>query len=301
LVVVVSALLFAAAACSSANGDASAAARTPSNGCASAAEAASARRGTKRVDLTASTTTYFYLRHVPPSYDGHAPWPLVVDLHGYSDAAATEAKTSEFAAFGDAHHFLTVEPQGSGGVPRWDPGFASTDMRFVADVLDNAEATLCVDTARVYVAGISNGAMMTSAIACAPSTRVAAVADPFLLYRGGLGPGIARLPALNGTGTFGDGEAGSRGLTVPQVMTAWAKRNGCAAKPPTATTVASDVTRFTYSCVPSARTIFYRVNGGGHAWPGSAYSKRLAATVGHTTMSIDATALIWNFFQRQAL
>ena len=51
-------------------------------------------------------------------------------------------------------------------------------------LLDEAEATLCIDTNRVYFAGLSNGAMMTSSIACELSGRVAAagavagVADP---------------------------------------------------------------------------------------------------------------------------
>ena len=46
---------------------------------------------------------------------------------------------------------------------------------------------------------------------------------------------------------------------------------------------------------------FYIVLGGGHAWPGSAFSQSIAKFVGYTTMQIDASKLDWAFFKRFAL
>jgi len=40
----------------------------------------------------------------------------------------------------------------------------------------------------------------------------------------------------------------------------------------------------------------YRVDGGGHTWPGSAMSATSASVTGKTTMHIDATQLMWDFF-----
>ena len=41
--------------------------------------------------------------------------------------------------------------------------------------------------------------------------------------------------------------------------------------------------------------------GGGHSWPGSEFSKAVAAVVGPTTMSISANELMWKFFQAHPL
>ena len=46
---------------------------------------------------------------------------------------------------------------------------------------------------------------------------------------------------------------------------------------------------------------FLVVQGGGHSWPGSEFGKAAESIVGPTDMSIDATDVIWKFFQRFAL
>jgi poly(3-hydroxybutyrate) depolymerase len=44
--------------------------------------------------------------------------------------------------------------------------------------------------------------------------------------------------------------------------------------------------------------VFYIILGGGHAWPGSPISRALTHITGFTTFHINATDLIWSFFQR---
>ncbi|MCU1364867.1 MAG: poly(3-hydroxybutyrate) depolymerase, partial [Ilumatobacteraceae bacterium] len=75
---------------------------------------------------------------------------------------------------------------------------------------------------------------------------------------------------------------------------------GCAASP-TEETVAADVTLLRYDCPAGAEVQLYRVEGGGHAWPGSAFSVQIESVVGKTTLSIDATKLIWEFFTAHPL
>ena len=82
---------------------------------------------------------------------------------------------------------------------------------------------------------------------------------------------------------------------MPKVVATYARRNRCRAQPATQT-VASDVTEFRYRCAPGAEVELYRVTGGGHSWPGSAFSAATAKLVGPTTFSISATELIWRFF-----
>jgi polyhydroxybutyrate depolymerase len=53
-----------------------------------------------------------------------------------------------------------------------------------------------------------------------------------------------------------------------------------------------------YRCPPGTAVEFYIVLGGGHAWPGSEFSEKIAAITGPTTFEIDASEIIWAFFQR---
>ena len=118
----------------------------------------------------------WYYLHVPPQHDGTTPLPLVLDLHGYGEGAQVHLAMSGLGAFGDEQGFVTVTPEGQGTVALWDIALDSVDLDFVGNLLDEVERTACIDLARVDVTGLSNGAFLTSAIACRWSDRVAAVA-----------------------------------------------------------------------------------------------------------------------------
>ena len=191
-------------------------------------------------------------------------------------------------------------------------------------MLDDIEASRCVDTSRVYATGLSNGAMMDSLLACQMADRIAAVApiagataygkctpkrpvpmltihgtaDPILLFNGGIGDIIrvitgGKAPA-NPTTTV---PTDLNGPGYPAQVKAWAERNKCDPQPHDSAVTAS-VTHRTYTCPSGADVEMYIVAGGGHAWPSSDFSKSIEKVVGPTTYDIDATALIWKFFQR---
>jgi len=303
-------------------------AAAPSAGCADASYTAGETKQTLAVD---GAERWWY-RHVPLSTDGSAkirPTPLVMDLHGYSEGADVHRQMSGLGAFGDAHGFVTVIPQGQGPVARWDTTLGGKDLTFLGKVLDATERQLCIDTNRVYVTGLSNGAFMTSAMACQYSNRIAAVApvagvrnikgckptrpvpivafhgtaDGFVSYDGGLGQKALDLPAPDGSGkklrdTLTPAQINAQrnpNDSIPNIMGAWAKRNGCKGGD-TETPVTADVTKLTWTCPPSGATELYRVTGGGHAWPGSSFSAAVESVVGHTTMSISADEIMWKFF-----
>jgi len=90
------------------------------------------------------------------------------------------------------------------------------------------------------------------------------------------------------------------GSSVPDIMDTWAGRDGCGTTP-TSATAASDVTLLSYPCKGDVAVDLYRIEGGGHAWPGSAFSASIASVVGRATMSISADALMWAFFQAHPL
>jgi len=282
--------------------------------------------GEKRVTMTSGGVRRAYFRHVPPQANTRKPLPLVVDLHGYMEPAAAHKANSALGVFGDHHGFVTITPEGSGPVPHWDTHFDSADMVFIGDVLDEANGTLCIDERRIYVSGYSNGAFMASAIACVYANRVAAIApvagiravpgcapprpvpvvafhgtaDEWLSFTGGVGPKVDALPEPGQQQTRDSAAPSESGLSIPGVAAAWAARNGCGPTP-TESQVASDVRVVRYDCPDRADVALYVVEGAGHTWPGSRFSKAIAQFVGPTTLSIDADALMWKFFQRHPL
>jgi polyhydroxybutyrate depolymerase len=274
-----------------------------------------------------------YIRYVPKGYERGAPTPLVIDLHGSAETAAVHVGNSAIGPYGDERGFVTITPQGmgSGLDSYWDTLFDgeidSVDVRFIGDLLDEAERTLCIDERRVFATGFSNGAFLTSAIACVHADRIAAVApvagirdfagcdparavpalvfhgtgDRWVAFDGGLGPDALALPPDASGRTLGEKTGFPEdGPAIPTVVASWATRNGCAEQP-TERTVASDVILVHYECPTGADVDFYRIEGGGHTWPGSEFSKQLESVIGPTTFSISANELMWRFFDAHPL
>jgi polyhydroxybutyrate depolymerase len=230
---------------------------------------------------------------------------------------------SALAGFGDMakrYVYLGVAPSGllNGPTPFWLAALVANnyDVRYIRDLLDWLEGNLCVDTSRVYSTGQSNGAQMSSALACELPDRITAVApvdgvefynvchgrpvpvialhgtaDPFVLYNGG---------GLNSE-TIADQNywKGKRPANLPMhhgvddAMQTWAIHNGCDPTP-TERHIGREVRERTWQHC-NADTVLYIVDGGGHTWPGHpvpAFEK----SFGHTTMDVDATKLIFEFF-----
>ena len=277
-------------------------------------------------------STRWYYQHIPPQPDGIKPLPLVVDLHGYSEGATVHQGMSSLGKYGDKKGFITVTPQGQGVVPRWDTALkGSPDVAFIKAMISDVEKNLCIDTNRVFVTGLSNGAFMASTLACVLSKQIAAVApvagvqapkgcrqsravpvvafhgtdDGFVGYDGGVGDRARRLPAADGSGKTLE-ESGqlpkesSKGPSVPETMQAIARRNSCKAKQ-LQNRVSSDVTRIRFECSKGRDVVLYRVTGGGHTWPGSAFSQQIESLVGKTTMTISANEIMWRFFVKHPL
>ena len=77
-------------------------------------------------------------------------------------------------------------------------------------------------------------------------------------------------------------------------------KDGCNPDRPTPH-VSPHVILRTYRCPPGVAVEFYIVVGGGHAWPGSKISAALKSITGPSTFEINATDIIWRFFQQYRL
>jgi polyhydroxybutyrate depolymerase len=81
-------------------------------------------------------------------------------------------------------------------------------------------------------------------------------------------------------------------------MAEWAAHNGCRAAAHQSA-IASDVTLVTWAgCRDGAEVDYYIIAGGGHSWPGAppAITRIADRAFGHTTQSISASQIMWDFF-----
>jgi polyhydroxybutyrate depolymerase len=283
-----------------------------------------------RQDITVDRVARWYLLTTPPAHAGARPLPVVMDLHGLSEGATLHARTTQFSAEAQAKDFVVVFPNGTGSPVGWDiaPGTAAHpnhDIDFLNAMLDTLERSLCVDTSRIYATGLSDGALMTSLLACTMAARVAAfapvagidmpmpchpgrrvpilafhgTADPILYFNGGIGTAV--LNHVLGKGptptTTTQPPVDLHGKGYPASVAAWAAKDGCSRRS-TDTNLSAHVIARTYPCPPGVSVEFYIIRGGGHAWPGSKISAALASITGYSTFEINATDVIWKFFRR---
>jgi polyhydroxybutyrate depolymerase len=241
---------------------------------------------------------------------------LVFDFHGLGSNLQQQAIYSRLDQQAGARGYVVITPNGEGDIARhWslDPSATrNPDVAFVQAMLRAATSALCIDPARVYATGISNGAMFSTVLACALPGRFAAIApvagvnatkvcrqgtpkvsvlafhgtaDPIVPYRGGdyfSGLGVARALGL------------PKAKPVEDATAAWAAFDGCGT-PPVKSTVADDVQHLVWPHCPQRGAVqLYRIEGGGHTWPGGLVLP--VSRLGRTTASIDATKLMLDFF-----
>lgn len=293
----------------------------PSPGCDTDPATAGPRGTPERVDLTSDGADRWYAQLVPTAYDG-APTALVVDLHGYLSGSAGQVAMSDLGSVAEEAGFVVATPQGTSEMPYWNAvphAELPDDIGFVEDVIDDVGTNLCIDADRVYVDGFSNGAFLASLVACRLSDRVAAVAavaglvypsdcsptrpvpvlaihgtdDQYVSFTGGPGPALDEL-------TWNDqSRLAFDGLPFASVSSAaaeWAELHGCGPDP-ARTDVGTDVELVEYSgCAEGSTVRLYVVDGGGHTWPGSTFSRASEPILGPTTEEIDASEVIWSFF-----
>ena len=176
------------------------------------------------------------------------------------------------------------------------------NLAFTSALIDNAKASLCTDTRRVYATGFSSGAAMSAYLGCKLTRQIAAIApvaginlvapcphgkamsvvafhgtaDPEVVYEGG--PAVC-CPNIDL-------------LSVDAAVRAWAQGADCATQP-SRKSIGTQVERIAYrGCDKSTDVVLYKIANGGHNWPGSFELDDL----GIPTQDINAADLILDLF-----
>jgi polyhydroxybutyrate depolymerase len=134
----------------------------------------------KTVQVGSDSRTY--ILHVPSSYDGSKPAPLVVDFHGLTGSGSQEESTTLYKAQTDPEGVVTAYPNGKSGPMGggWNVGPCCVanvdDVAFAKALVADVEKVACIDTKRVYAVGFSMGGGMTHYLGCHAADVFAAVA-----------------------------------------------------------------------------------------------------------------------------
>lgn len=268
-----------------------------------------------------------YIVHVPAGYNRARRYPLVFMFHGGGGTAMGTRGFPGWDQLADREGFLVVYPDGTGFLPRKLHTFNAgsccgyamkkkvDDVGFTSAMIDEMERTFCVDPARVYATGFSNGAMMSYRLGCELSNRIAAIgpvsgtlgidschpsrpvslmhihgtADPYEPYVGGKGE--KSFPGLRHKTTF---------RSVADTIAIWTRLIG-ASKMPTAHARRGDATMEEFAGGrDGSEVVLWTIRGGGHTWPG-AKSMPGGWWLGKANQDVSATQLLWDFFKKHPM
>ena len=269
-----------------------------------------------------------YLVHVPPSYDGSRPLPLVLILHGGMGNAAGTEKLTGLSAKADKEGFIAVYPNGTGllgdRILTWNVGWGYgyalrnnvNDVGFLKALVANLENRYSIDRNRVYATGISNGAMMSYRLASEASDVFAAVApvsgaaagqknasSPLIVF-----PAPARpvsVIAFNGRmdrmvpydGGQGMGVTNAVYQPVSYSISNWVGFDGCPPNPTRQVSADGNVITDSYAGGRGgSEVVLVTINNGGHAWPGAAGPAWQGGD--QPANDISANDVMWDFFVR---
>lgn len=268
--------------------------------------------------LTSSGIEREFLLYVPTGYDPATPVPLVISIHGAASNPEQQREFSRWDEFAERDTFLAVFPAGIGNI--WNAGIPydeeaddprtnlmrlttsrAEDVTFFTDLLDYLESNYCVDTARVYANGLSNGGGMSYRLACELSDRITAigtVGGAYTNFPGGCNP-TRPIPVVSFHGLEDrvvpyEGRTDMVLFPVRDWIADWARRDGCAEM----LDIDGDpISTMSYSdCDAGSEVVLYTIDNGGHTWPGGPIQPTFL--LGGTSQDIDATAVMWDFFQR---
>ena len=268
--------------------------------------------------------TRSYEMFIPQKIHGRAA-PTLFVLHGGGGSARQVHKSWSLDKLARRHGFVVVYPDGvsrhwndgrTGGKTRLFKGQAPDDVVFLRALADKLVAKGVARAGQIYMAGVSNGGMMTQRMACEANETFAGFASiiaglpvslrqcrlvqprSVLMINGDADP---LMPWQGG----GVGFRGTRGnvLSGPDTFAHWRHRAGCNGPVRSVPMQNKNKTDHSYpermvasACPPGLAVEMIRIHGGGHGIPGVHYKrKRLRKRLGSINLDFDAKVMILDF------
>lgn len=269
-----------------------------------------------------------YVLHIPDAFDGTQAAPLVVFLHGGGGNAESAQNFTNFNEISEEYGFLMAYPQAGfkSAVDSyvWADGrglapdkLGIDDVGFINKLVEQLIEEYKINENKIYLCGFSNGSFLTQRIAFEANSKFAAIGTlggtMNEIYFENENPGRA-IPMVYVFGTedplvpYEGGYVSDNSNFEPVVGTEdavsfWENNNGCQTAlnpvelPNTNAIDNSTVTVFEYTdCdCKNSQVKFYRINGGGHTWPGVPLSIQ---NLGEVNLDIEASRVLWEFFDQ---
>lgn len=268
-----------------------------------------------------------YYVHVPTNRT--QSMPLVILLHGGGGSAPQALDSYPLREVADREGFVLVAPNGTGPVAReilrtWNVGFGFgwaqkhdvDDAGFIRALILELRRTYPIDSKRVYLTGLSNGAILCHWAAAANSDLIAGIApvvgcvggqdvgqaemqypvkpnNPVnvIMFNGGLDDHI---PPAGGLQKAHLEEQARRVCSAQQSAEFWVKANGCNPIPKTEKLPDQKATRWTWSGGRNGtQVVLYVLDNQGHAWPGG---KMPRFGADKPSQLLKAHEVLWDFF-----
>ena len=259
-----------------------------------------------------------YLVHIPKSYRPGTPTPMLVALHGGGGDADYQASDDKYRLIGKSEQagFIAVFPNGysrfkSGILATWNAGGCCAaavrnkvdDVGFLREVILRMERQASIDRNRVFMTGMSNGAMMSYRMACEASDLVRAIApvagtDNTAHCKPSRPVPVIHFHAVNDEMVNFNGGPGPKSFTqadftsVPSTIAKWVQLDR---SDPKARRVlsASGAPCDRYPAKAGGAPVELCVTeSGGHSWPGGGTQQGRK----QPSMAINANDLMWSFF-----
>ncbi len=261
--------------------------------------------------------------------------PVVIALHGRGSTSKGMVILTRrgFEKLAAREKFIVVYPDGIG--MSWNDGRIDEeandrafrneidDVGFISALIDYMTGHYNADRSRIFVTGISNGAIMSYRLACELSDKITAIAPvdgniPFMLYPGCSPADPVSVLAVNNVDDplvpFDGGEIYVRRgkvklgkiLSTEKSIEFWVSRNKCSGTPVVTEEPDRDprdgtrvIRKYYGNGTRGTDVVLYEIKGGGHTWPGGIQYKP-EAVIGRTSRDIDACEVIWSFFKNHS-
>jgi polyhydroxybutyrate depolymerase len=304
----------------------------PSLICADRLSIQSSRTGNYRSSIIVNGLERTYLMHIPLSFDKTKQIPLLIALHGGggSGIGMVALTLGGFNVLSEREGFIVVYPDGIEN--HWNDGRGLSryraqrenidDVGFISTLIDHLIKKYNIDKKRIYVTGMSNGAIMSYRLACELVDKIAAIApvaglmpEKLPLHCSPSRPVSVLIinnvddpmaPWKGGDFRFGRLRLG-KGLSVSDAVDYWVTHNKCSSTPVVTHEPdedSQDGTKVRKKVFGKSKdgteVILYAIEGGGHTWP-SGYQYLNERIIGKTSRDINANEVIWNFFKKHPM
>ena len=262
-----------------------------------------------------------YYIYTPKSYSPSRPMPLVLVFHGDDGSGRSISNVSGFNELAEQKGFIVVYPDGIDH--KWSlrkKGKRNIDdISFVKNLINHLQQVRNIDDRRIYATGFSKGGILTQALTCQLSDKIAAFASvagslPMRLEQTCQPPLPVSILMINGTNDQsvhyqGDKKTQKGALvSIPEVVNFWRLRNQCPTYTANDVTLAVDnqssgdrVKTYSYSgCSAGSEVLQLAVVNGGHLWYGGTSSDENVNKF-NNSLGLNSTQTIWDFFERHSL